>query len=143
MVIPNLGDPRTATACACQAGLITIGTEMAGGGSVSREALALCRTGVRNVLVHLGVLPDTYATPISGNDRVLDLPGAGSYVYATMDGIFESFHPLGTEVRRASRPAASTAPGTRRGSRRRSTTAPTACSTDAASPAGRGRATAC
>ena len=98
VVIPNLGDPRTATACACQAGLISIGTEMSGGGSVSREALALCRTGVRNVLVHLGVLPETYATPIRGKDRVLDLPGAGSYVYATMDGIFESFDPLGAEV---------------------------------------------
>jgi predicted deacylase len=100
VVIPNLGDPRTATACACQAGLISIGTEMSGGGSVSREALALCRTGVRNVLVHLGVLPEAYATPISGKDRVLDLPGAGSYVYATMDGIFESFDPLGAEVKK-------------------------------------------
>ena len=99
-MIPNLGDPRTATACACQAGLVTIGTEMAGGGSVSREALALCRTGVRNVLVHLGVLPDKYATPVSGDDRVLELPGGNSYVYATMDGIFESFHALGTEVKK-------------------------------------------
>jgi len=100
VVIPNLGDPRTATACACAAGLITIGTEMSGGGSVSREALALCRTGVRNVLVHLGVLPEKYATPIKGDDRVLDLPGGDSYVYATMDGIFESFHALGTEVKK-------------------------------------------
>jgi N2-acetyl-L-2,4-diaminobutanoate deacetylase len=99
VVIPNLGDPRTATACACRAGLVTIGTEMAGGGSVSREALALCRRGVRNVLVHLGVLPEKYAEPRRSDGRVLDLPGAGAYVYATMDGIFESFHALGTEVR--------------------------------------------
>jgi predicted deacylase len=100
VVIPNLGDPRTATACATHAGLITNGTEMAGGGTVSREALALCRTGVRNVLVHLGILPGKYATAISGKDKVLDLPGAGSYVYATMDGIFESFDPLGAEVKK-------------------------------------------
>jgi predicted deacylase len=100
VVIPNLGDPRTATACATQAGLVTIGTEMAGGGTVSREALALCRTGVRNVLVHLGILPAKYATPVSGTDKVLDLPGAGSYVYATTDGIFESFDPLGAEVKK-------------------------------------------
>ncbi len=100
VVIPNLGDPRTATACATHAGLVTIGTEMAGGGTVSREALALCRTGVRNVLVHLGILPQKYATAISGKDKVLDLPGAGSYVYATMDGIFESFDPLGAEVKK-------------------------------------------
>ncbi len=99
VVIPNLGDTRTATACATAAGLITIGTEMAGGGGVSREALALCRRGVRNVLVHLGVLPERFADPATGKDRVLDLPGAGSYVYATMDGIFEAFDPLGAEVR--------------------------------------------
>ena len=100
VVIPNLGDPRTATACACSAGLVTIGTEMGGGGGVSREALAICRRGVRNVLVHLGALPGKYAEPRRGDGRVLDLPGAGSYVYATMDGIFESFDALGTEVRK-------------------------------------------
>ena len=38
-------------------GSITVGTEMAGGGTVSIEALAICRRGVRNVLAHLGVLP--------------------------------------------------------------------------------------
>ena len=57
VVISNLGEPRTATAAACRAGLITVGTEMAGGGAVSIEALAICRRGVRNVLAHLGVLP--------------------------------------------------------------------------------------
>ena len=56
VVIGNLGDPRTATAAACRAGLVTVGTEMGGGGTVSIEALATCRHGVRNVLAHLGVL---------------------------------------------------------------------------------------
>src|SRR5260221_3398354 len=57
VVIGNLGEPRTATAAACRAGLITVGTEMGGGGTVSPEALAICRRGVNNVLAHLGVLP--------------------------------------------------------------------------------------
>src|SRR5258708_32668570 len=66
VVVGNLGDPRTATAAACRAGLITIGTEMGGGGTVSPEALAICRRGVRNVLPHLGVPPPDRAQPRRG-----------------------------------------------------------------------------
>jgi N-alpha-acetyl-L-2,4-diaminobutyrate deacetylase len=99
VVIGNLGETRTATAAACKCGLITVGTEMAGGGTVSIEALAICRRGVRNVLVHLGVLPMTRAASSSGNGRVLELPGEKAYVFATMDGIFEPMHRNGHEVR--------------------------------------------
>jgi predicted deacylase len=98
VVIGNLGDPRTSTAAACRAGLITVGTEMAGGGTVSLEALAICRRGVRNVLGHLGVLPRVEATPRRGDGRVLELPGTRAYVYATADGIFEPFQANGADV---------------------------------------------
>ena len=40
---------------------------MAGGGTVSLEALAICRRGVRNVLAHLGVLPPEDASPRRGD----------------------------------------------------------------------------
>lgn len=99
VVIANLGDQRTATATANRAGLVTIGTEMAGAGAVSLDALAICRRGVRNVLVHLGVLPAEDASPRRGDGKVLELPGTTAYVFATMDGIFEPFHPNGESVR--------------------------------------------
>jgi N-alpha-acetyl-L-2,4-diaminobutyrate deacetylase len=99
VVIGNLGDPRTATATACAAGLVTIGTEMGGGGTVSLDALAVCRRGVRNVLGHLGVLPAGPAEPARGDSHLLELPGSKAYVFATTDGIFEPFHPNGREVR--------------------------------------------
>jgi N-alpha-acetyl-L-2,4-diaminobutyrate deacetylase len=98
VVIGNLGDPRTSTAAACRAGLVTVGTEMGGGGTVSIEALSVCRRGVRNALSHLGVLPPDKATPRRGDGRVLELPGTSAYVYATMDGVFEPFHQNGREV---------------------------------------------
>lgn len=98
VVIGNLGDPRTATATSCRAGLATIGTEMAGGGTVSPEALALCRRGVRNVLAHLGVLSPEAAQPKCNEGGVLELPGSRAYVFAGMDGIFEPFHGHGTKV---------------------------------------------
>jgi predicted deacylase len=104
VVIANLGDPRTATAAACRAGLVTVGTEMAGGGTVSPRALAICRRGVRNVLAHLDVLPPEKAEPRRGSGRVLELPGPRAYVFATLDGIFEPFHTHG-EVVHAGEPA--------------------------------------
>ena len=99
VVIGNLGDQRTATAAACQAGLVTVGTEMGGGGTVSPEALAICRRGVRNVLAHLGVLPADRAAPGRSDANVLELPGTSAYVFATIDGIFEPFHLNGRQVR--------------------------------------------
>jgi N-alpha-acetyl-L-2,4-diaminobutyrate deacetylase len=97
VVIGNLGDPRTSTAAACRAGLVTVGTEMGGGGTVSPEALTICRQGVRNVLAHLGVLPDVKAPP-HREASVVELPGPKAYVFATIDGIFEPFHAKGREV---------------------------------------------
>jgi N2-acetyl-L-2,4-diaminobutanoate deacetylase len=104
VVISNLGEPRTATAAACRAGLVTVGTEMAGGGRVSLDALDICRRGVRNVLAHLGVLDARYGQAEDRESRILELPGTSAYVFASADGIFEPFHPHGTEVR-AGQPA--------------------------------------
>ena len=98
VVISNLGEPRTATAAACQAGLVTVGTEMAGGGRVSIDALGICRRGVRNVLAHLGVLEARHAQPRNGDGLILELPGTDAFVFATGEGIFEPFHANGETV---------------------------------------------
>jgi predicted deacylase len=98
VVIGNLGDPRTATATACRAGLVTVGSEMGGGGRVSKTALDVCRRGVRNVLAHLGLIEPTIGEPRRGDGRILELPGSRAYVFASMDGIFEPFHENGHEV---------------------------------------------
>lgn len=104
VVISNLGEPRTATATACRAGLVTVGTEMAGKGAVSLDALAICRRGVRNVLAHLGVLSSKHVSPRRSDGVILELPGATAYVFATIEGVFEPFHENGAEVR-AGQPA--------------------------------------
>ncbi len=98
VVVSNLGDPRTATAAACRAGLTTVGTEMGGGGTVRPEVLAICRRGVRNVLAHLGVLPASEPAAVRDDAPLFELPGTRAFVYATADGIFEPFHPNGREV---------------------------------------------
>ncbi len=99
VVISNLGDPRTATATACRSGLVTVGTEMAGGGTVSPEALAMCRRGVNNVLAHLGVIEGEPSRSEDGDGTILELPGRRAFVFATLDGVFEPHHRHGEEVR--------------------------------------------
>lgn len=104
VVIGNLGDPRTATATACRAGLVTVGSELGGGGRVNPAALGVARRGVRNVLAHLGVIAPTADTARHTDRPVYELKGTPAYVYATTEGVFEPFHELGAEVR-AGQPA--------------------------------------
>jgi N-alpha-acetyl-L-2,4-diaminobutyrate deacetylase len=97
VVISNYGDPRTSTATSVRHGLTTVGTEMAGGGTVSPEALRICKRGVRNVLAHLGVLPGHKPEPAAPT-RLMQIPGNG-HVFAEADGVFEPFHAHGAEIR--------------------------------------------
>lgn len=98
VVIDNLGEPRTSTAASVRAGLTTIGTEMAGAGTVSIDALAICRRGVRNVLGHLGILPPAGKPAATQARNLLRIPGRDGFVLATMNGVFEPFQALGAQV---------------------------------------------
>ena len=98
VVIDNLGEPRTSTATSVRAGLTTVGTEMAGAGTVSLDALAICRRGVRNVLAHFGVLAPNDPGPAGQPEKILRIPGHEGYVLASCDGVFEPFHALGAEI---------------------------------------------
>src|SRR5271170_3863015 len=82
VVISNRGDPRTSTAAAVRAGLTVVGTELAGGGTVSIDALAMCRRGIRNVLTHLGVLPTADATPSLKRPPMYEVVAPKAYVLA-------------------------------------------------------------
>jgi N-alpha-acetyl-L-2,4-diaminobutyrate deacetylase len=99
VVVPNHGDQRTATATACRAGLVTVGTELCGAGRVSHEALEVCRVGVRNVLAHLGVLEGAQQPARPVTKQILELRGPEAYVYAPCEGVLEAFHALGSRVR--------------------------------------------
>ena len=96
--ISNFGDPRTSTSTAVRAGLVTVGTEMAGTGTVTPEAVRICRRGVHNVLRHLGVLEGGLE---KGPEAAgfYTIAGTSSYVMASESGIFEPYHELGAAVR--------------------------------------------
>lgn len=100
LMIDNLGETRTASAQASSLGLVTVVTEMAGGGTVSPEALRLCRRGIERVLEHAGVLEPRGASVTVERSALLKLAGPSAFVYAGANGVFEPFHELGTHVRR-------------------------------------------
>ena len=81
-----------------RAGLTAVDTEMAGAETVTIETLALCRRGTRNVLAHLGVLPRPAAAAPAAAPPVFEIPDRGGHLLATVDGVFEPFHELGTTV---------------------------------------------
>ena len=97
VIIDNRGEARTAMASAAAAGLIAIGTELGGGGTVSIDALNLCRTGVRNVLTHFGVLAQDKALERPADPKRYELL-QGAHVISDLQGVFEPLHPLGTKV---------------------------------------------
>ncbi|MDQ0394660.1 succinylglutamate desuccinylase/aspartoacylase family protein [Labrys monachus] len=102
VVVDNLGEARTATASAVEAGLTVVGTEMAGAGAVSAEALAICRRGIRNILAHAGLTdPATLVRP-EREPRLLAVPGSEAYVLATEDGVFVPADALGASVKAGS-----------------------------------------
>lgn len=99
VVVPNmLGDTRTLSGSAVEAGLACVTCEMAGMGTVTRSALALCRRGVLNVLAHWGVLePERTQSPAQPGVlcRIAD---HRAYVIADQAGVFEPLHDLGEHV---------------------------------------------
>lgn len=97
VVIGNRGDPRTSTASAVRAGLTVVGTELAGGGTVTPAAVEVCRRGVRNVLSHLSVLAPSREKP-KAPPPMFAIPGRGGHVLATAEGVFEPFHEHGAKV---------------------------------------------
>ena len=104
-VMPGGAATGTSSSGAARKGLIGIGTEMGGSGTVTPDCLAICEDGVRRALGHLGVLtqgiPDAPATP----SRILRAPDFTYYAYASEDGLYEPLVELGDEVE-AGQPAA-------------------------------------
>jgi len=96
VIIDNRGEARKAMASASAAGLIAIGTDLGGGGTVSIDALDLCRTGVRNVLARLGILAQDSALKHPADPKQYKLLKGGRFI-SDLQGIFEPLHPLGTK----------------------------------------------
>ena len=76
--------------------VIGISGEFGGSAEVTPEALDLCRTGLRRLLAHLGILPRPVPAP--AETEIVDIRPEESYVIAEADGLFEPLVTLGARV---------------------------------------------
>ena len=82
-----------------RAGKLSVGTELGGSGQVTPAALAIVERGLRNVLVHMGILPKKMR--VKGEEtRFLDVGGPEYFVYAPDNGVFEPVADLGDQVKK-------------------------------------------
>jgi predicted deacylase len=101
----NQGGARTLSGGAARKGVVCLGTEAGGSGHVTLSALHMVERGVINVLVHLGILPETDRIAPDGPTRFLEVGGPDYFVYTPEAGLFEPLVELGDMVR-AGQPAA-------------------------------------
>jgi predicted deacylase len=91
-------DPRFSPNAAALHGVVALGSEFGGGGSVNIKALKMVERGLLNLLRHVGIVdgkPELPSTPT----RLMNVGGRNDYVYAPEPGLFEPFVELGAWVK--------------------------------------------
>jgi uncharacterized protein len=92
------GGDQTLGSGADRRGKISLGTELGGAGAVNASGLAIAERGLRNLLVHLGIIGREHWVEPPVATRFLDVRGPEMYIYAPESGVFEPLVELGDEV---------------------------------------------
>lgn len=99
------GDDRTFQSGADRCGVLAMGTELGGTGTVTPETMAIAERGVRRVLKHVGSVPSIPIGAEPAETRMMEVGGLDYFVYSPDYGLWEPLVDLGTEVE-AGQPAA-------------------------------------
>jgi predicted deacylase len=91
------GADQTLGGVAARQGVLALGTELGGAGTVTPAAAEMARRGVRNLLVHLGIMPDSARLAPPSPTRLLGVVPDG-FLYAPENGVFEPFVSPGDMV---------------------------------------------
>ncbi len=97
--IDNVGMFDTAVE---QQSKIFVSTELGGGGSATARSIAIAKKGIRNFLIHAGILEGEMDIAPSID---LDITGEASFLFAEHDGLFEPLADLGENVEKGDRVA--------------------------------------
>lgn len=92
------GADRTLTAAAVRQGVVHIGSELGGGGTLTMSALRVAIDGTKRALKYLGVLADTITMAPAPATKLLQVGGSDYFVYAPDSGLFEPLVELGDVV---------------------------------------------
>ena len=76
-------------------GKVFVTTELGGGGSATARSIAIAKKGLRNLLIHSGILG---GEPEIEPSVRLDMPGSECFVFAKGHGLFEPLVDLGQTV---------------------------------------------
>jgi len=76
-------------------GKVFISTELGGGGSTSARTVAVAKNGVRNLLIHAGVMKGQVPRQAS---IMLDMPDGDCFSFSEQDGLIEPCVDLGDKV---------------------------------------------
>ncbi|MBS0525678.1 MAG: succinylglutamate desuccinylase/aspartoacylase family protein [Proteobacteria bacterium] len=90
------GGGRTFISASFRQGVVSMGTELGGGGLVTPQSLRIAQDGMRRVLAHIGLLQG--AVPAPTPTRLTEIGGDDYYVYASDGGLFEPLVDLGDMV---------------------------------------------
>ena len=90
------GGGRTFTSASFRQGVVSMGTELGGGGLVTPSSLKIAQDGMRRVLAHIGLLQGPVPAPAP--TRLTEIGGDDYYVYAADGGLFEPLVDLGDMV---------------------------------------------
>jgi uncharacterized protein len=88
---------QTFASTAERLGKTYISSELGGGNRVSLEGLAITRRGIRNAMMHVGVL-EGRPTPPDAPTRPMLIPTSRDYGFAPTGGIYEPSRPLGARI---------------------------------------------
>ncbi len=92
------GGSATASGGAARKGVVAMGTELGGSGAVTPAALRIAERGIRNLLVHVGILPESERMATPEPTRFLEVGGPDYYTYTPEPGVFEPAAELGQSV---------------------------------------------
>jgi N-alpha-acetyl-L-2,4-diaminobutyrate deacetylase len=80
-------------------GKVFVSTELGGGGSSSARSNAIAKCGIRNVLIHSGILRGEMEKAASIR---LDMPSGDCFTFSEHEGLFEVCADLGAQVTKGS-----------------------------------------
>ncbi len=78
-------------------GKVFVSTELGGGGTATARSAAIGKKGVRNLLIHAGILS---GAPIIEPTIRLDMPSTDCFAFSEHDGLVEPYVDLGQTVRK-------------------------------------------
>jgi N2-acetyl-L-2,4-diaminobutanoate deacetylase len=92
--IDNVGMYDTA---AEEMGKVFVSTELGGGGTTSAKTVTIAKRGVRNLLIHAGILKGKAE---QSPTTMLDMPSGDCFTFSEQDGLIEPSIDLGQPVRK-------------------------------------------